>query len=288
MAEVSEEMIEKGYRLCKDFLAGGWSKIDLEEFHIERMPGGLSNMMYLCILPEHVKSGKEPRKVLLRVYGQIIQENPETVVTDSVIFALLAEKRMGPKFYGVFTGGRIEEYVPSRHLHCDELRRPDISVACAKVMTGFHKLEMPLVKEPRWLHETITRYLDDALNNVSFDREDSGKKEQLQKILSFGLASEFQCMMKLVKKVNSPVVFCHNDMQEGNILFCEKADKWQLIPIDFEYASYNYRGFDIANHFCEWCYNYQVDTPPYYTAKIENYPTRDQQVNDCLVRGKLP
>ncbi len=69
-------------------------------------------MMYLCSLPEHIKSDKEPRKVLLRMYGQIIQENPETVVTDSVIFALLAEKKMGPKLHGVFTGGRVEEYVP--------------------------------------------------------------------------------------------------------------------------------------------------------------------------------
>ncbi len=29
----------------------------------------------------------------------------------ALIFALLAEKRMGPKLYGVFTGGRVEEYV---------------------------------------------------------------------------------------------------------------------------------------------------------------------------------
>ena len=54
----------------------------------------------------------EQRQVLVRLYGQIIQENPETVLTDSVIFALLAEKKMGPKLYGVFTGGRVEEYVP--------------------------------------------------------------------------------------------------------------------------------------------------------------------------------
>lgn len=38
-----------------------------------------------------------------------------TVLTDSVIYALLAEKGMGPKLYGVFTTGRIEEYVPVRN-----------------------------------------------------------------------------------------------------------------------------------------------------------------------------
>lgn len=75
--------------------------------------GGLSNLLYMCYLSEGLKpKNGEPTKVLLRLYGQIIRENPETVLTDSVIFALLAEKNMGPKLYGVFTEGRVEEYVP--------------------------------------------------------------------------------------------------------------------------------------------------------------------------------
>lgn len=36
--------------------------------------GGLSNLLYLCSLPDHVPSvGEEPRQVLLRVYGAILQ-----------------------------------------------------------------------------------------------------------------------------------------------------------------------------------------------------------------------
>lgn len=70
-------------------------------------------MLYQCSVADHIEvSEEEPRTVMVRIYGQIIQENPETVVTDSVVFALLAEKNMGPKLFGVFTGGRVEEYVP--------------------------------------------------------------------------------------------------------------------------------------------------------------------------------
>lgn len=40
--------------------------------------GGLSNLLYLCSLPCHVPSvGEEPRQVLLRVYGAILQVGPE-------------------------------------------------------------------------------------------------------------------------------------------------------------------------------------------------------------------
>lgn len=282
MAEVSEEMRTRGFQICKDFLGGCWNRLEPCQFHIERIKGGMSNMMYMCSIPEGMKTeGEEPRKVLLRIYGQIIQENPETVVTDSVIYSLLAEKGMGPKLHGVFTGGRVEEYLKSHHLSAANLRNCDISLACAKVMAGFHKLRMPLIKEPRWIFETITRYLDDALNNITFVAGDEVQREKLQKVLSFGLASEFQYLKKLCSKIESPVVFCHNDLQEGNILYSESEDdptNWWLTPIDFEYASYNYRGFDIGNHFCEWCYDYEVDHAPYFSSDLSLYPNKKEQL----------
>lgn len=52
-------------------------------------------------------------QVLLRIYGQVHGERAmDAIVTESVIFTLLSERRLGPKLHGVFSGGRIEEYVP--------------------------------------------------------------------------------------------------------------------------------------------------------------------------------
>ena len=50
------------------------------------------------------------------------------------------------------------------------------------------------------------------------------------------------------------VVFAHNDALAGNILYDEKADgsRGEVRLIDFEYGSWNFRGFDLANHFCEF------------------------------------
>lgn len=51
-------------------------------------------------------------QVLLRIYGQVHGERAmDAIVTESVIFTLLSERRLGPKLYGVFSGGRIEEYI---------------------------------------------------------------------------------------------------------------------------------------------------------------------------------
>ena len=46
--------------------------------------------------------------------------------------------------------------------------------------------------------------------------------------------------------------------------------------IDFEYASYNFRSFDHANHFGEWMFNYENEQAPYYTYNPTNWPTDNQ------------
>ncbi|KAA0194480.1 Choline kinase alpha, partial [Fasciolopsis buskii] len=52
---------------------------------------------------------------------------------------------------------------------------------------------------------------------------------------------------------------------------------YDLLPIDFEYSGYNFRGFDIGNHFNEWCYDYTYSQPPYFSYHFEDYPTLAQQ-----------
>lgn len=59
--------------------------------------------------------------------------------------------------------------------------------------------------------------------------------------------------------------------------FSDNCDP-DLIIIDFEYCAYNYRGFDLANHFVEWTMDYTNKEYPFYYHKKEQYPTVDQQV----------
>lgn len=37
------------------------------------------------------------------------------MVLESVMFAILAERELGPKLYGIFPQGRLEQYVPVSH-----------------------------------------------------------------------------------------------------------------------------------------------------------------------------
>ena len=49
---------------------------------------------------------------------------------------------------------------------------------------------MPLIKEPRWLFETTTRYLDDGLNNLSLSNiTDKAHQDKVQQVLSYRLSA---------------------------------------------------------------------------------------------------
>ena len=58
-----------------------------------------------------------------------------------------------------------------------------------------------------------------------------------------------------------------------------------LVAIDFEFCAYNYRAYDIANHWAEWIYDYGNKEYPYYFVNHNKAPTIDQKVNSyCGVR----
>lgn len=293
----SAETKRKAYMWCREFLNGAWKTIEEDEFQMTVVRGGLSNMLFQCSLPDNVRpSADEPHNVLLRLYGAILQmscnkgdskqmkeerdsQGTEAMVMESVMFAILAERSLGPKLFGIFPQGRLEEFIPSRKLDTEELCLPNISAEIAQKMAVFHAMKMPFNKEPKWLFGTMNKYLDQVLK-ISFTRRSQIKK--YNKLLSYDLRHEMETLRCLLQETYSPVVFCHNDCQEGNILLLDNkknTGKQKLMLIDFEYSSYNYRGFDIGNHFCEWMYDYSYEKFPFFKVSLSNYPTREQQIH---------
>ncbi|XP_042266862.1 choline kinase alpha isoform X2 [Thunnus maccoyii] len=269
----------KAYLWCREFLHGAWKTLAEDDFHITIIRGGLSNKLFLCSLPDSLDTvGDEPRSILLRLYGAILQ-GAEAMVLESVMFAILAERELGPKLYGIFPQGRLEQYVPSRKLDTCELSDPSISAEVAEKMAKFHAMRMPFNKEPKWLFGTMDKYLSQVMR-LNFTRESHLRR--FNRLLSYNLPQEMDMLKSLLESTHSPVVFCHNDCQEGNILLLkgrQTSDKQKLMLIDFEYSSYNYRGFDIGNHFCEWMYDYNCDEFPFFKVNAQAYPSKAQQLH---------
>ncbi|XP_075998058.1 choline kinase alpha [Genypterus blacodes] len=279
---------------CREFLHGVWKTLAEDDFNITIIRGGLSNKLFLCSIPDSLDTvGDEPRSILLRLYGAILQmscnkgdsrqsnkenlfQGAEAMVLESVMFAILAERELGPKLYGIFPQGRLEQYIPSRKLDTFELSDPSLSAEVAEKMAKFHGMRMPFNKEPKWLFGTMDKYLSQVMR-LNFTKE--SHLHHFNRLLSYNLPHEMHMLKSLLESTHSPVVFCHNDCQEGNILLLKRTDKQKLMLIDFEYSSYNYRGFDIGNHFCEWMYDYCCEEFPFFKVDAKNYPSKAQQLH---------
>ena len=57
---------------------------------------------------------KEPVKIFVRIYGQHANKNLNantTMVNDIIVTSVLSDFNFGPKLYGVFPSGRLEELI---------------------------------------------------------------------------------------------------------------------------------------------------------------------------------
>lgn len=60
----SNEMKNKAYKICREFLSGSWKSISSNDMIFKTVGGGLSNLLYYCSLPEtHTPLCGEPSQV---------------------------------------------------------------------------------------------------------------------------------------------------------------------------------------------------------------------------------
>lgn len=80
--------------------------------------------------------------------------------------------------------------------------------------------QVPLHKEPKWLWNTMKRWLKSA------ETIDGNNVPELAKnLFDLNLKEEAKWLKERLNFENSPVVFCHNDMQEGNILLIQDENE---------------------------------------------------------------
>ncbi|XP_042899158.1 choline/ethanolamine kinase [Parasteatoda tepidariorum] len=270
---------QEAFKLCQEFLGSPWNNMDISNFRLSVVNGGLSNKLYCCTLanPSLPMSPKVPERVLLRIYGPLQDEEHRKVV-EAATFVLLAEKNLGPKMYGIFPTGRLEEYIPSKTLNQEEMRL--MLTKTARMLAKIHTLDVPVRKVPDLWGTQINKWLHDV-------EKDAIKRNKGKFSLSQFYREEIQWLTKEMENSNSPTAYCHNDLLGGNILLREDS-KNKLDPdivfIDFEFGGYNYRAYDIANHFSEWIYEYHTPDPPHFVLDINKYPSKEERVSKCTVQ----
>eukprot|EP00026_Physarum_polycephalum_P012805 Phypoly_transcript_13138.p1 GENE.Phypoly_transcript_13138~~Phypoly_transcript_13138.p1 ORF type:complete len:355 (+),score=52.71 Phypoly_transcript_13138:48-1067(+) len=228
------------------------------DIEIDTLSGGITNILF------KVSSKKIPKRdgeipVVVRIYGN----NTEAIIDrkkELKIHTEVAKHKLGSKLYGTFKNGFAHGFVDGDFVEIEELKDVHVVELIAAELAKWHLLDFPAEHHPV-LWDTLRKFASNAPKGYS----DPEKSKIFNRVDVAKLILEIDFLEKELANINSPIVFCHNDLLHKNII---KSKEGRVSFIDFEYASYNPRGFDIGNHFNEYA-GFGPDYALYPTKEVQ-------------------
>jgi len=257
-------------------LLPAWKSPTPNDLDVSVISGGISNALYRVALTRVTASPFEAvsppedgpaylqQVVVLRVYGN----NTEKFVDREMeveTMRTLYRHGFGPAVLGVFANGRVESYLTGMVcLSPDDLGKEEMSTRIAETLGRFHSLsshksggrsvEFPVARpdEPGQRPGTPFEKTRSWLKTSKTLADEGGYTKRQQEIWEGldvdSILEELRQLEAKALKLKSPLAFTHNDLLSGNIM----VDADTMTFIDFEYADWAPRGFDLGNHFCEY------------------------------------
>ncbi|KAF4520781.1 hypothetical protein B566_EDAN011433 [Ephemera danica] len=226
---------------------------------------GITNKLVACSVGEGMSEHHGGDVVLVRVYGKktdlLIDRKAETrnlKVMHSAGYA--------PRLYATFNNGLAYEFVPGDTLTTETCHTPAIFPLVATMMARMHRLECgDAPHEPMvWAK---ARHFINLAPDVFSKPDKQHRFEELKLPSKEQLETELSLLESQLRPLNSPLVFSHNDLLLGNVVYDET--KGAVTFIDYEYAAYNHQAFDIGNHFNEFAGVSNVDYSLYPDQKFQ-------------------
>lgn len=222
---------------------------------------------------------------MIRFYGSDLtgegnNHKPMSEEVEAQIMRKLSISGLYPDILSVFPGGRIEKFVSGRQVTIHEINELKLNLIIMRKLAAIHSMsDMPCGREPMFTFDTFRKYLT-ALEAAGHEPVivDDTDRDAYEMIRSFDFRSESQWLEQVFTKIDSRSVFCHNDLHKNNIMI-NKGDEGagnddnnnhlisrntdeELLIIDYEYASMNYRWSDLSIHLIELSlssYDHEMD-----------------------------
>ncbi|ORX44022.1 choline/ethanolamine kinase [Hesseltinella vesiculosa] len=263
---VSTDLFEGAWKVVKAIFPA-WNR---DQVKFVQCKDGITNQLV------RVTELSQQFSVLVRAYGRgserIIDRRQEIINLIT-----LSQKGLAPPLYARFRNGLVYGFIEGRVSHVNDLGNPKMASWIATRLAQWHKVELPsssdqpvtrdqqLWKTMRsWLQQVPERY-SDPKTQAAFEKHFDMKY----------ITEELEQLIQQLEKLDPQVVFSHNDLLYGNIIFND--DKEEAAFIDYEYGCYGFRGFDIGNHFNEYagfeCDYSQYPSPEFQREWLTGYLT---------------
>lgn len=214
----------------------------------------------------------EPKAILIRHFGQTgeIEDPPSTSTTlsaaqQAIVHWEMSRRGWGPRIYGVFAGGRLEEWYDDAHtLTSREAGLEDVRGGVAGAYARLHSLRLPLRRDGfRLILKEFIEGVQSKRAGVVRNMRAVGLPVAEQYAAMFEATdweAEMEWVAGLFERYGCKITVTHGDTNFLNVLVrpasTDDSDANRVVLIDYETVSYSYRGFDIGGHFSERMYCY--------------------------------
>ncbi|XP_068247364.1 ethanolamine kinase 1 isoform X1 [Palaemon carinicauda] len=202
-------------------------------------------------------------QILVRVYGNktelFIDRNLEKKNVQ-----ILNKAGCSPPLYASFTNGLSYGFTKGVTTTTATITEDPIWQAVARELAKLHKIEEGDRENPM-LFPKMKQFFD--LLPSKFEDQSKQKRIEESGYTKDKLAQEIEELESHLTSLKCPVVFSHNDILLGNVIWDAMQQKASFI--DYEYGACNYQPYDIANHFNEFAGVDEVD--------YSRYPSKDFQ-----------
>ncbi len=239
-----------------------------DDLVISKISEGVSNILFK-VSPV----SREPSlTVIVRIYGigrdVLIDEHGELV-----LFSELALVGFGPPILGRFLNGRVEGYLNCRSMvpsDMCQIEPRDYVAMIAREVGHMHSLNIVSCgnnilwdRLSAWGNEAQKiAFHDDSKQDILVRLDVPMMLKEAQWIesvlkghvgsLDSDLLQDVPASQRSYRGMMSHIVFSHLDMCSTNILYSDDEPE-RVHLIDYEYSGYCPRGFDLANHWYEYC-----------------------------------
>lgn len=191
---------------------------------------------------------------------------------EDLVFMANSMANLGPKTYGVFDGGRLEQFVPSTrcittiHFNDEQLLRQ-----FAAKLARYHCLKVPIAKQERNLLQLLSDHYYTKFNAEKFTEFcQLVGVPNYEPLVSWPWRQEVAWLQGMERKLRQRVVLVHGDAIPNNWLVLEQEDMFgdNVMLIDYEVTGYEPRGRDLATIMN--CYMFLVDDGE--LRQVADYP----------------
>lgn len=245
--------------------------MSVDDLQVKQLMGGMTNTVLHCS-----RRGVEnaTQNVLLRIDGcgtDSLFDRSTGIMAQRVLGAL----GLAPRILGEFQNGRVEQFLTGSTLTSACLRDQHVSKTIAAALARAHVEATLAIAKPD------SHPLMDRLRSwYGLASAACGTRCPRTGVNMHRVGSAFAELEAQLKTVASPLVFAHCDLQHGNLMVEDSDGENKIFLIDYEYALPQCpRGFDLANHFSEWGYDFNAMVA--HNHQVEHLPTQLQKEMFC-------